>query len=81
MGIFFGKGKGKGKGQDGNAASIPMTAIAASCPEENICSLECEKYILNHFNIEFDEPSLLNESIGHGFVMLKHKVQMSVFRV
>ena len=25
-----------------DAASIPMTAIAASCPEENICSLECE---------------------------------------
>ena len=51
-----------------DAASIPMTAIAASCPEENICSLECEKYILNRFNIEFDEQSLLKESIEHGWL-------------
>ena len=25
---------------------IPMTAMAATCNEENYCSLECEKYIL-----------------------------------
>ena len=24
---------------------IPMTAMAATCNEENYCSLECEKYI------------------------------------
>lgn len=46
---------------------IPMTAMAASCNEENYCSLECEKYILRKLNIEFDERELLQNAIKNGW--------------
>ena len=46
---------------------IPMTAIAATCNSENLCSLECEKYILRKFNIEFDEEQLLQNAIKNGW--------------
>ena len=42
---------------------IPMTAMAATCDEENRCCLECEKYILQKFGIEFDEQQLLCDAI------------------
>ena len=42
---------------------IPMTAMAATCNEENYCCLECEKFILRKLNIEFDEESLLQNAI------------------
>ena len=42
---------------------IPMTAMAATCNEENYCSLECEKYIFRKLNIEFDEQQLLTDAI------------------
>ena len=34
---------------------IPMTAMAATCNEENYCCLECEKYILRKYNETSDE--------------------------
>ena len=46
---------------------IPMTAMAATCNEENYCCLECEKYILRKLNIEFDEEQLLGEAIKNGW--------------
>ena len=46
---------------------IPMTAMAATCNEENYCSLECEKYILRTLNIEFDEEQLLQNAIQNGW--------------
>lgn len=46
---------------------IPMTAMAASCNEDNYCCLECEKYILRKLNIEFDEEQLLQNAIQNGW--------------
>lgn len=46
---------------------IPMTAMAATCNEENYCCLECEKYILRKLNIEFDEDLLLQNAIQNGW--------------
>ena len=46
---------------------IPMTAMAATCNEENYCCLECEKYILRKLNIEFYEEQLLQNAIQNGW--------------
>ena len=46
---------------------IPMTAMAATCNEENYCCLECEKYILRNLNVEFDEEQLLQNAIQNGW--------------
>lgn len=46
---------------------LPMTALAATCSEDNYCALECEKYLLNHFNIGFEEGQLLEEAIKNGW--------------
>ena len=46
---------------------IPMTAIAATCNEENYCCLECEKYILRRLNVKFDEEQLLQNAIQNGW--------------
>lgn len=46
---------------------IPMTAMAATCNEENYCCLECEKYILRKLNIEYDEEQLLQDAIRNGW--------------
>lgn len=46
---------------------IPMTAMAATCNEENYCSVECEKYVLCRFDIEFDEEQLLQSAIQNGW--------------
>lgn len=46
---------------------LPMTAMAATCNEENYCCLECEKYILRKLNIEFDEEKLLQNAIQNGW--------------
>jgi hypothetical protein len=46
---------------------IPMTAMAATCNEENYCCLECEKYILRKLNIEFEEHQLLQDGIQNGW--------------
>lgn len=46
---------------------IPMTAMAATCNEENYCCLECEKYILRRLNIEFNEQQLLQDAFQNGW--------------
>ena len=46
---------------------IPMTAMAATCDEDNYCSLECEKYIFRGLDIEFDEEQLLQNAIQNGW--------------
>ena len=46
---------------------IPMTAMAATCDEENYCCLECEKHILRNFEIGFDEQQLLMEAVQNGW--------------
>lgn len=46
---------------------IPMTAVAATCNEENYCSLECEKLILRKFGLEFDEQQLLTNAMQNGW--------------
>lgn len=46
---------------------IPMTAMAATCNEKNYCSLECEKYILRKFDIDFDDEQLLKNAITNGW--------------
>ena len=53
--------------QPNECEPIPMTAIAATCNSENLCSLECEKYILRKFNREFDEEQLLQNAIKNGW--------------
>lgn len=51
-----------------NAADyIPMTAMAATCDEGNSCSLECEKFIIDKFNIEYDDRQLLKNAIRNGW--------------
>ena len=46
---------------------IPMTALAATCDEGNYCCLECEKYLLKKFDIEFDREQLLSDAIRNGW--------------
>ena len=48
--------------------NLPMTAMAATCMGNNYCSLECEKKILNKFNIAFDEEQVLRTSIDNGWL-------------
>ena len=46
---------------------IPMTAMAATCNEESYCCLECEKYILGRFDIEYDDEQLLHDAVRNGW--------------
>ena len=46
---------------------IPMTAMAATCNDENYCSLECEKYILRKLHMDFDEQQLLKDAVQNGW--------------
>ena len=46
---------------------LPMTAMAATCNEENYCCLECEKFILRKLDIEFNEEQLLQNAIQNGW--------------
>ena len=46
---------------------IPMTALAATYDEESYCSLECEKYILRSYNIDFDENELMTDALTNGW--------------
>ena len=46
---------------------LPMTAMAATCDKNNLCSLECEKFILHRLNIDFDEQQLLQNAIQNGW--------------
>ena len=46
---------------------IPMTAMAATCNEENYCCLECEKFILRQLGLDFDEQQLLTNAMRNGW--------------
>lgn len=46
---------------------IPMTAMAATCDENNYCCLECEKLVLAKRHIGFDEEALLRKSVQCGW--------------
>lgn len=46
---------------------IPINAMAASCEEGAYCCLECEKYILRSYNIDFDENELLTDALTNGW--------------
>ena len=39
---------------------LPMAALAAEYSEENICCLECEKYVMDRFSITYDEQKLID---------------------
>ncbi len=41
----------------------PMTAMAASCGDENYCCLECEKFILERHGIHVNEQELLTTAL------------------
>ena len=47
---------------------IPMTAMAATCHEDNYCCLECEKYILKRLKVDFNEEQLLKNAIQNGWL-------------
>ncbi len=46
---------------------LPMTAIAANCEEDNLCCLECEKFILRRMGIAFDDEALLHDAVSNGW--------------
>ncbi len=46
---------------------LPMRALAAANPE-NLCSFECEAFILRHFNFDVDHWSLLEEAKANNWV-------------
>ena len=46
---------------------IPMTAMAASYNEDAYCCLECEKHILQQFNVVYDEEQLINDAKQNGW--------------
>lgn len=47
----------------GDVEFIPMTAMAASCDDGNLCCLECEKYVMRRRNIIYDENQLLQNAL------------------
>lgn len=46
---------------------LPMRALAAANPD-SLCSLECEAFILRHFDIDIDHWSLLEEAKANNWV-------------
>lgn len=46
---------------------LPMTAMAATCDEDNYCCLECEKFVLRMIGVEFDEERLLRDAVTNGW--------------
>ncbi len=46
---------------------LPMWALAAANPE-NLCSFDCETFILNHLNFDIDHWSLLEEAKANNWV-------------
>ena len=38
---------------------IPMTALAAECGEDNLCCLECEKFVMKGRGITYNEQQML----------------------
>ncbi len=46
---------------------LPMAALAAEYGEENICCLECEKYVMDRFGITYDEQKLIENALRNGW--------------
>lgn len=46
---------------------LPMAALAAECSEENICCLECEKYVMDRFGITYNEQKLIENALRNGW--------------
>lgn len=47
---------------------LPMTALAANCPENNCCALECEKYVMSLMGIRYDEQQILTDALQNGWL-------------
>lgn len=47
--------------------TLPMTAMAATCNDENYCCLECEKYVLRRRGVEYDDNLLLEDALKNGW--------------
>ena len=47
---------------------IPMTALAAECGEDNLCCLECEKYVMKGRGITYDEQQMLEDALCNGWL-------------
>ena len=50
------------------AQSFPMAAMAASYGNDNLCCLECEKFVLQQRNIPFNEQQMLLDAIDHNWL-------------
>lgn len=48
--------------------AFPVQAMVATCNETNLCSFECEKFVLDKCGIEYDPQQLLKESIEYGWL-------------
>lgn len=46
---------------------LPMTAMAATCEEGNLCTLECEEYLLKRFGVECDRMQMLEKAMQNGW--------------
>ena len=45
-----------------------MTALAAECGEDNLCCLECEKYVMKGRGITYDEQQMLVDALCNGWL-------------
>lgn len=46
---------------------LPVSAMAASCEEGPYCCLECEKHILDAFDIPYDEEQMMSDAVQNGW--------------
>lgn len=60
---------------------IPMTAMAADCTDGNYCCLECEKYVLFHCGIDFDEQDITQKALHNGWLKEKGTALHNVGRI
>lgn len=47
---------------------LPMTALAAECGDEHLCSLVCEQYIMQRRNISYDANQMVDEAMKKGWL-------------
>ena len=50
---------------------FPMTAMAATCDDSSYCCLECEKYILQQLDMEYDAEYMLKDAIQNRWLKEK----------
>lgn len=46
---------------------LPVSAMAASCEEGPYCCLECEKHILDAFDIPYDDEQMMSDAVQNGW--------------